>query len=676
MGDGKRRGVDEQMQKAYVTNAVIGDGRMLATLSRTGELERVYWPTIDGEQYVRRLWLGWREDVNGQLQWLHEDRRCVQRYEEDSNVLLTAWPDADGWDVSQSDFVPPDMSLVVRRLQFANRETQSRRLIVYVRADLQLAGHAEGNAVRVELSEQALVHYRRGAATATASDARLFGYQAGDVKAALAHGQLLGVRESLGQDGALAYDLGIVGSGESQSVHFFVAFGATRSEALATLRTALQTGAGTLLARTRAFWQAHLAQARPVRTGEEKLDALYRRSLLVFGMMADRTYGGLIAAPEFDPEWALCGGYGYCWGRDAAYIATAIGQAGFTRMSERFYDWALRAQDDDGGFAQRHFMDGSLAPAWGLQIDETASVVWGMWQHYRLTENRAFLARVWGAMQRGADFLDRFVDRADGLPRESRDLWEERFARHTYSAAAVCAALEACADAAELMGAAERARIQWRATAVRVREAISLLWDDGRGCFDRAARLHFALPENMAGESVVEVDDYGYEHTVQLRDKTVDASLLGISYPFAVFPESDLRLVRTAEMIRERLWIRDGVGGVMRYEGDRYVDGNPWVLTTLWLGLEALRRGDVDTARSVMRWAADRQTDTGLLPEQVDPQTGEPRWVVPLTWSHAMFVLLAIATVDKGTWGKPHVPEEPRDKSDFDRREALDIALD
>jgi len=40
-----------------------------------------------------------------------------------------------------------------------------------------------------------------------------------------------------------------------------------------------------------------------------------------------------------------------------------------------------------------------------------------------------------------------------------------------------------------------------------------------------------------------------------------------------------------------------------------------------------------------MRWAIDRQTPFGLLPEQVDRNTGEPAWVVPLTWPHAMFIL-------------------------------------
>jgi GH15 family glucan-1,4-alpha-glucosidase len=55
-----------------------------------------------------------------------------------------------------------------------------------------------------------------------------------------------------------------------------------------------------------------------------------------------------------------------------------------------------------------------------------------------------------------------------------------------------------------------------------------------------------------------------------------------------------------------------------RYAGDTYAGGNRWVLAALWLA----------------------QTSLGLLPEQVTDD-GEPAWVVPLAWSHAMLLLAA-----------------------------------
>ena len=37
-----------------------------------------------------------------------------------------------------------------------------------------------------------------------------------------------------------------------------------------------------------------------------------------------------------------------------------------------------------------------------------------------------------------------------------------------------------------------------------------------------------------------------------------------------------------------------------------------------------------------------------LLPEQVSRDDGRPAWVIPLTWSHAMFVLVLIELYEAG----------------------------
>ena len=60
--------------------------------------------------------------------------------------------------------------------------------------------------------------------------------------------------------------------------------------------------------------------------------------------------------------------------------------------------------------------------------------------------------------------------------------------------------------------------------------------------------------------------------------------------------------------------------------------------------------GDEPGHRASIDYALARQTSLGLLPEQVT-RDGEPAWVVPLGWSHAMFILAArpeLAIVDDG----------------------------
>jgi hypothetical protein len=48
-----------------------------------------------------------------------------------------------------------------------------------------------------------------------------------------------------------------------------------------------------------------------------------------------------------------------------------------------------------------------------------------------------------------------------------------------------------------------------------------------------------------------------------------------------------------------------------------------------------------------MEWAAKRALPSGVLPEQIDPRTGEPLSVSPLTWSHAEFVITVQGYLDR-----------------------------
>ena len=82
-------------------------------------------------------------------------------------------------------------------------------------------------------------------------------------------------------------------------------------------------------------------------------------------------------------------------------------------------------------------------------------------------------------------------------------------------------------------------------------------------------------------------------------------------------------------------------GSLRRYAGDTYAGGNRWVLAALWLGLWHRQVGEPDGSRACAGVRADgAQTNLGLLPEQVTDD-GEPAWVVPLAWSHAMLLLAA-----------------------------------
>ena len=60
--------------------------------------------------------------------------------------------------------------------------------------------------------------------------------------------------------------------------------------------------------------------------------------------------------------------------------------------TEKFYkNFCKNTQNKDGMWEQRFYTDGTLAPCWGYQIDETASVVYGVYQHYLEVKDEKFI---------------------------------------------------------------------------------------------------------------------------------------------------------------------------------------------------------------------------------------------------------------------------------------------
>jgi GH15 family glucan-1,4-alpha-glucosidase len=176
-----------------------------------------------------------------------------------------------------------------------------------------------------------------------------------------------------------------------------------------------------------------------------------------------------------------------------------------------------------------------------------------------------------------------------------------------------------------------------------------LLMTAGREAFGALLEAERTLSEAAAGpgsdsevvRAAIERELWSEFHGRYLRslaDPTVDVSLLGLAWPFAAVAPGSERMRATADAV-ERALVLPG-GGVLRYEGDSYAGGNAWVLAALWLGLYRRQLGDAAGHAAALAYAQRVATALGLLPEQVTDE-GAPAWVVPLAWSHAMFVLAA-----------------------------------
>jgi glucoamylase len=132
--------------------------------------------------------------------------------------------------------------------------------------------------------------------------------------------------------------------------------------------------------------------------------------------------------------------------------------------------------------------------------------------------------------------------------------------------------------------------------------------------------------------------DFHGHYLRSLGDPTLDVSLLGLAWPFAAVDPGGERMRATVAGLRKELGCP--AGSLRRYAGDTYAGGNRWVLAALWLGLWHRQVGDDEGLQRALTYALTAQTSLGLLPEQVTDD-GEPAWVVPLAWSHAMLLLAA-----------------------------------
>jgi len=631
--------------KPHLIDAVIGNSRMLAALGAGGRIYRLWWPHIDTPQHLDEWRTGIRLD-GGRTLWFDSEAdgwRFESGYEPGTNIVHVSAMHPDyPVSIRSTHFVVPDADGLIRHYAITNTGDRviAPRLVHY--SSFWIGESPFHQAVLFDDRRDALVHYRGPYVFAVSGSRSCAGFQAGASREQAEAGQLDGNEGTLGCSGALAWDFPPLAPGETCELTLYLAAGERLERAFDKLSELQAATHAELYERTAAWWRDWLNGANPCPIDDDKIRSLYERSLLVMKLMCDES-GAVIAAPEMDETYERCGGYGYCWGRDAAFIAGALDLAGLTELSEKFFRWALTAQDRSGAWQQRHYHDGTLAPSWGLQIDEGAAILWGLWRHYELTGSEWVLSdEVWHAVEAGADFLTRMLDDND-LPKPTHDLWEERIAQHAYSSAAVCGAFDAAARIAEARGHRDRAE-EWRDFSRRVKAGISsLLWDAERGCHYRSIRL--TVPEEQynaairsGGRGSVIEGIKGYKKYVLDFDPIVDVSLLGLAIPFAVLDPGDERMAKTADQVERKLW-SPVVGGIKRYENDRYIGGNPWILTTLWLAQFRIAQGRTDAAERLMQWAIDHQTPFGLLPEQIDRDTGSAAWVVPLTWSHAMFVL-------------------------------------
>jgi oligosaccharide amylase len=413
-----------------------------------------------------------------------------------------------------------------------------------------------------------------------------------------------------------------------------------RNRLYAMMKNVLQKPHDVLLDEATKHWRRWLSKKRILelsvldnkQPSQQAICDIYNRSLLCLNLLGDPQSGAFIAAPEFDPDFEMCGGYGFCWNRDCAEVVLALLGAGYPEYCEMFAGWCKQTQMPDGSWFQRYWLGGQEAPSWGnfddsTQIDETGATLHGIDRYYRSLgeEMNEFLQDKRETILRGADYL--LTRSKQGMSDPCRGLWEAETGIFSYTNAAIYAGLMGAAHMAKDCGEQRFAdRCLERADLIK-KNTIEQMWL-GKGYFAKGI---------IDGRI----------------DISVDASMLGTFIPFNMLsprkPQERAMILSMINNIETKLgvYVNDH-SGIKRYESDNYIGGNPWVVTTLWLSGALLNLAKESTTRErdvlvnraleYIMWSVRGATPTGLLPEQVDRQTGKPAWAIPLSWSCALMI--------------------------------------
>ncbi|QBD79230.1 glycoside hydrolase family 15 protein [Ktedonosporobacter rubrisoli] len=641
----------------------LGNGKLLLNFDKSYNLRDIYWPHVGqslhtaGDVSHSGVW------VKGQFAWFDapEWEREMQYDDETLSTAVTLKHPGLQLQLVFHDSVDFDRNIFLRYAVVTNLANEEREVRLFFHYDWHIWGDAEGNTVFYYPYQQALIAYKLQAYFLLSGQIKV-----GEQVSTGISSWATGVKEfhgaegtwrdaedgELGRnpiaqgsvDGTIALHVPSLAAGSSGEVYHWLAVGSDLTAVVSLDDLLRKRGPETFLKRTRNYWHLWVNKDEEDFCGlAPELIEQYKRSLLILRTQIDHD-GAIIAANDATMRQLSEDSYSYMWPRDGALVANALSHAGYSEITRSFYDFCNCVLTEGGYLLHKYNPDRSWGSSWEswvakdgtpqlpIQEDETALVIYSLWQHYICFHDIEFVAPHFRSLVTpAADFLASYREPHTRLPDASYDLWEERRGILSYTTATVYAGLNAAANFSHIFGEEELAAT-YRQAANEIKEAaLQHLWDEERGHFLRMITI------DKAGNIT--------------RDTTLDSSLCGL-FQFGMLAANDPRMERTMQALEQTLWAKTAVGGMARYEDDYYyqvthdlnqAQGNPWFICTLWLAqyriAHATTLNELQQAIPLLSWAHTHALPSGVMAEQINPFTGEPLSVSPLTWSHAEYVM-------------------------------------
>ena len=646
------------MENKYLNEAIIGNKKMIATFTAKGEMQRVYFPSKDNRQYINYFHTGVKINESD-LIYLHDDinNTYKQYYDTDTNILNTEITNTYfNLKIVQTDFVLIKENILLKKYTFLNESKIDLNTQFYIHSELL---SDTNNFVGCKIIDGGMMQYAHDFTFSTFAKGK-------DIIKHQINGSINNIKRTeiydkdyigMSKDTSIAYEIGTIKPGEKKELEIAILIDENKniSDIEDEIERVKRIDFEKEYINTKAYWRKYVKQhnglkiKEPENSYDERIYEIYKRSILLFPLLTNAETGAIIASPEIDENFTKCGRYAYCWPRDAVFMTKAMDILKMNKETEKFYKvFCQKTQSKNGMWEQRFYTDGKLAPCWGYQIDETASVVFGVYEHYKYTNSEKFLKDNLQMCEKATDFLKRYVkdwvesafkndgqgidnsqiDSKSNLQTHkyhvSYDLWEMCEGVHLYSLASIYSAFANMLKIYDVLGKDvsdfENNRLKQEKVEKSKKEIEKLQLEIkkyiNKYLYDEEKKSYVRNPE----------------------DKKMDISIIGAVTPFEVFKPKEKKIQNTIERIN--LSLRTYTGGYQRFENDNYMNGNPWPIANLWMTLYYLETGEKKKAKETFDFVIKTAGKHYLLGEQVNNETLKPNWVIGLGWSHAMFVIV------------------------------------
>ena len=626
----------------YYNDAIIGNQNILASFTKQGEILRLLYPTRDYKQMIDFFHVGLKIN-DSRLVYLHEDINNIymQQYEEDTNILNTEILNTYfNLKVVQTDYASIKENVLVRKYKFTNENTIDLNLNFLVHSSLTSSPE---NRVSGMCRNDALIQYNHEYMLCTFSKEKLLSSQINNSKSNIEDGKI-GDKDYVGMsaNSSISYDLGTLKPNETREFELYIFIEDSKiglDNLEKTIDRIRKIDFRTEYEAVKKYWKKYVKDHDGLELDlaetpkNRKIKQIYTRTILLYSLLVNHETGGISAAVEVDENLKQCGGYQYCWPRDAVFTTTAMDILKMKKEVEKFYkSFCKNTQSRNGMWEQRFFTDGRLAPCWGYQIDETASVIVGVYNHYKVIEDKKFLKDNLKMCEKAINFLKKYVEDIFQETNKcgiSYDLWEEYEGVNLYAVSSIFASFNAMIKIYE--------ELKEEFTKNRVKQ--ENVNKEKETLRNLSVTLREYILKNFYDESKKSL-------VRNLEDKTLDISILGTVIPFELFSPKDKKILNTVERIN--MTLRTYTGGYKRFETDTYREGKPWIIATLWIAEYYLEIGEKQKAKECFDFVIKTSTEHGFLAEQINNSTMQPDWVIGLGWSHAMFIETLKKMIEKG----------------------------